>query len=685
MKRGLLLAAAALVALAGCKDEDSSAGSRKVTVSSTDDATKPITDDDYRFRLAWPGKGWKLLGERDVRKLAPDAVAGMSRGGEVFGAIIVEEAPGLELEAFARLVVETMQLEDKSVEALEEVEYAGVPALRFAVTGKLRELPMRYAGRIFLHQGYGYQVLAWGGADAVEEDDLAPVFSAFSLREGTVTGRAAAHEVVDSHGIDWRVEDGVFASAAHGLVVRPRKGWQVVVGGALTQMNSEAEVGLVSAAPEAYMLLLLERVPGIDPETYAAERLEALVAELGTTVVRGQLTADVLGAPRSFTRLTLQGQPPLEYLHGVVVHDDLAIQVTSWYMRALRDRAEPAIEAALQSIDFLPEEERRALARQLSEMDDPQNVVGADFSLRGGVYRDFARALRWERPEGLWTVQVGQSVRALNPAAQLYTENKRLGVHALLISEDAAGYSAATYHDAALANLSPALGFAPHRRAEATRLGDGAPALLTDGLAEGARVRQYYRVTTAVHGDRAVQVHVWGAESAVTGEAEAIDAVARGLRFDPALTAITEEGGVYLDRRLGFSMKAPQGWKRAPGDVPAGMRAIGTAASWQHEGGAIEVLALAFLDAGQDEDWFMGYAEQSFRDRFGERMRGEPERSEAEVAGRTARHLAWTGKGGRLDLYLLRRDRTVYALIAQDRDGKGGTARRAVSGFSLIR
>ena len=57
-----LVVALALALASGCKDRGRDRDDRRLTATSTDDATAPIVDEDYRFRLAWPGPGWKLAG-----------------------------------------------------------------------------------------------------------------------------------------------------------------------------------------------------------------------------------------------------------------------------------------------------------------------------------------------------------------------------------------------------------------------------------------------------------------------------------------------------------------------------------------------------------------------------------------------------------------------------------------------
>src|SRR4051812_1269489 len=110
---GLVLA---IVAIGGaCKDK-TEGDPTKVTVESKDDATEPLVDDNYRFKITWPGKGWKLMRAHDASKMLNDAIAGATYEESLFGGVIVEATPGLKLDAYVDLLVDNaIQLTNKQV------------------------------------------------------------------------------------------------------------------------------------------------------------------------------------------------------------------------------------------------------------------------------------------------------------------------------------------------------------------------------------------------------------------------------------------------------------------------------------------------------------------------------------------------------------------------------------------
>ena len=70
-----------------------------------------VTDEDYRFRISPPGAGWRVLDETQVKRVLPDAVAGGMHDKGFFGVVIAEAAPGVDLEAMARMILDNMPLE----------------------------------------------------------------------------------------------------------------------------------------------------------------------------------------------------------------------------------------------------------------------------------------------------------------------------------------------------------------------------------------------------------------------------------------------------------------------------------------------------------------------------------------------------------------------------------------------
>ncbi|MFI5402032.1 MAG: hypothetical protein ACHQ1G_03775 [Planctomycetota bacterium] len=647
----------------------------KVTVSSTADASAPIVDDDYRFRIAWPGDGWKLLGEADVRNLCPDAVAGAIYANNMFGVVIVENAPGTELEPFARLLTENMPIEEKKVAAFEKATFAGKEAVRYHVSGQIEGMGFSYAGIVFFHQDHAYQVLAWAAGDRLADVRLKQFHDAFSLTDGEVTGRVRRDAVKDARGVGFRVTGGVFESVT-GLHVAPVLPWTIAVGVELDLMDTEAEVGIVHQSPEIYVALTPEKAPGEGREAMAARLRESLAADVGAVVTDESVVIPFAGGDLSLRALRRDGPPAFEYLHGVGLQGDEVVQVTAWYAAAKRQEARTLVADALRGVTFLSPDRRAALKAALLAAPDPENAVGEGWSLRGGVYRDFDRDIEWTKPKGFWRASAGDDARLANEDATLYLTEPDRGLTALLLLEEGEGWSAEEYH-ATITEQSFGAG-AP--KPVPRRIGD-ADGLVSEGdrSLDGPPLR--FRIATAVHGGVAMQFVVWAPPEVLARESAAADAAIDGVRFrqlDPS----GEQDGRYHDLRFGHSIEAPKGWPRKD-MTPEGAGTIASFVNWSKDGGMLGVLAIVVMGEGQDEKWFLDFIDQFVRDGM-RGFSGAREQTESTLAGFKTRRLRWARGGESLEIDLLVRERALYAVFAAGTSAQRPTLDAARRSFRLL-
>jgi hypothetical protein len=667
-RNAALLALALALALGGCKKRrDPDAEAKKVTTSSTYDATEPLVDEDYRFRLDWPGRGWKVLREDDARRINKDAVAGLqSDDTNLF--VIVESAPGAELADFAALIVDNMAMEDKQAEQ-EPARVGDTPAIRIDVSGKLNDTPFRCRGLVLLHQDHAYQVLAFA-AGRGDRARLDQALDAFSLVPGQVRRRTVSAAVADQLGIGWHIAGGTFASAASRLRVRPPDGWRLAVGFELANMNPSAEVGMVGTEVDVYLAVITEPVPGLDRDAYAAaRRAEAF----GEATPIDPMKATVLGRPIELHRVRSEQGMVLELVHGVVYDRERAYQVMGWYSAALRERAEPALAAGLAAIELLDDAGVAAVDAALAAAPDRQNEIGAGYALRAGTYHDFTHHLRWKKPPGYWRITVGQAARAGNPDAQLSAEEVRTGLNAQLILEPAEGWDAAGYHQAIVGAL---VGNGLVRRRDGEGMIAGAPATFTELDLPTGGVTLRYRVTTAIVGDVAVQAIAWSVDSTWPGD-EVVAAIAAGLERAPEPEV--DAGPPFRDRRFGFEVAMPPGWIHSD-QTPEVMGALGSIQQWKSGRGMVLVMAVFAVDQ-QDDTWMLDLLEQKMRE-AGARMQSESPRTRTgELGGRPARVVTWEDDA---EIWLTSRETTYYGVIVVDPGRTGKTAGIAVESFSLL-
>ncbi len=625
----------------------------------------PIVDPDYQFRLAVPGPGWRLLPEKEMRRLLPDAVAGASESGhgltDRYGAVIVESYSGDKPRQLAELLVSNMPVEDRQLVSMVDTVFEKEPAVRYQVTGKINGVALRYLNTVFFHQGHAYQVLSWGLAGQADEKALLTFANAFHLLAGPVRDRTKVSKVTDERGVGWRVQGGVFQSASYGLTLRPTGGWQLAVGDELARMNDGAEVGMVHGGPEAYLVLIPEPLNGTSAAAFGKSALARNAAALGVEPVAGPpWSAVVAGQTVQFARFRHPKQP-LEYLLGVIFHGDVAYLTMAWYEVSFSDKGQSLLQTGLAGIEFLGEPARQAVSRELLALPDGQAAIGASYALRRGVYRDFEQGLTWRKPPGPLRILAGAAARQHNKDATLVFEQPEAGLHGLLIAETAQ-VEAGAYHQAATRKLVPPGPRGRRLRPLAVPLG-GLPGLSTTVEHELNGVVLKQQLVSAAGDGHAYQVTLWGRPAAMASGGEWARAVLAGFKFG-ALAPLFWEGETLTDQRMGFGFRPPAalgaGWHHK--DVtPDEIRPLGTMMKWEDGRYAVTVIAIHALERGQDEDWFLDQVRQHGHG-LSALLSSDKETAD-RLGGEPARRVSLKQLGQlHGELLLLSRDRTFYAL-----------------------
>src|SRR5262249_31380813 len=160
-----------------------------------------------RFSLKAPSDERRLIPRAEIRGITPDAVAGaeqMKTG--IYGAIIVEQIPGVKLDAAAAQIRSTLKLSDQKQTPLETTTVVGKEARRWMTTGSLNGLTFRFQHTLFVHQDHLYQLVAWGALTVTADDgsSFRPFVDAFTLLDGDVKLPASA-PTADASGVGWRV------------------------------------------------------------------------------------------------------------------------------------------------------------------------------------------------------------------------------------------------------------------------------------------------------------------------------------------------------------------------------------------------------------------------------------------------------------------------------------------------
>ena len=618
------LVVAIVVVAPACKSrEDPGATGTKVTAESDYDATEPIVDDNYRFRLTSPGTGWKLLRTVDMRQMMPDAVAGLVGPAGQFGGVIVEKAPGFTLEQAAGLI--SSSIPQAVLESERDLEFVGLPAHRSHYSAMIEGANYRYVHVIFLREGYLYQLMGWGLASSVEFADLEPVISSFALTEGEIRGPVDDRPpVTQADGPTWQIREGEFRSVVSGLVVEPTPGWRILVGRELAQINPEAELALTNAEQNAYFTVITEHYGVGDPAGLVAVIRANFEQAMGTSQV--EATRRVAGHAVEFSAYHMSS---LEFLVGIIVADGSITQVLTWYPEAAREPALVVIEQLMAGITELSGPEREALATQLRAREGVIRKVAPRSAFLADEFRDFAHAITWTQPRGLYEVHIGDEL-INKPNVVLQIAAPIEGVYAELAVFEGEADRAGEYHESFASGLSD-------RRDESGSI-TGVPVSKSFGISTLDDRQLSYALLTAAHHGHAIVLSVWSPVQAASPETLA--AVSSGLGLPAALPETSVAGGRFLDHRFGMSVEEPSGWVRR--DSSPSTFAQGRVTEWKQGSGELSVVSMSSGSFSDDEAWLASFMEQSLRDNLASKHAlGKPETSVGSIAGRRSRRLVY--------------------------------------------
>lgn len=630
MSRAATLSAPLLSALLlfapACKREDPGATGTKVTAESDYDATEPIDDEAFRFRLTPPGPGWKLLRKQDIRRMLPDAVAGATSAGGVFGGVIVENLPGLTLDEAVTLV--SANVPQAIAEQEGETTFVGLPAHRAVFTAEIEGSNFRYLRILFLREGYLYQVMAWGLASTSPLSALEPFATAFSLTEGEISGEVDDRPPVEvADGVTWQIRDGKFQSVVSGLALEPKGAWRYLVGQELSQVNAEAELALADASASAYFCVISERYEGGDPAGMVATIRSSLAQNLGPAEL--EKTRSVAGQEVPFMRHRTASS--LEFLVGVIAVDGAITQVMTWYPEAVRESAVPAFETLLGGMTMLSAGERDALREQLMAREGVVWKAAPRSAFLGEQLRDFQHELTWDQPRGLYEVHLGEEARtkSANAVLSLQAPLEAVYAHVEVVEGDADRVS--FFHEG--------IAGAFHDRRDERDVVDGVVVTRSFGTEQYEGVEFRYGVASAAHAGNTVVMTAWGPASSPTVPAS-IDGVLHGLGFPARLPETTVEGGRFIDHHYGVAVQEPVGWVRS--DATPEELGQGRFVQWKQGRGELGLLTVVSQGFSDDPEWMASFAEQTMRDLLATRAPlGKPESSASTIDGQPSRRLVY--------------------------------------------
>lgn len=628
-----------------------------------------LEDLDYRFRLSRPARGWTLLPEERSREVSPDSLAAAHSNTGMWGAVIAEEAPGLDLEAFRDTIFENIGAENKERLSDERGTLGALPAWRILSRGEVNGVPVFFRHVIVARGEFVYQIVSWTMAHSAQPPSgLELMESAFSFLDGPAKARRFGSRTRDQDGIGWRVRSGAFESAAYRLRVTPPEGWRLVLGDDLQGMSDDAEVGLEHAGPEAYLVVVPEMFDSPDSAAIEASLRRQNRAAYGEPTAE-KATWSVLGQKVEFESYAVNIGIDVVFWWGVVRRDRTFYQVLGWYPTASGDEGRATIEAVLGGIQYLGDEEARALVKEMDAASVAYSAVGAEFALRRGRYQHFGAGYALTTPPGFWRVSTGQSARAVNEAADLVIEDPERGLLALVILDPGLEADEESYHHLVVEELwseqtPPESVGASVEKVGAATARSSAAAFDSDGLT------MWYRVTTLQHRGTGIQVHAFGHIVNRARIEEGARMLLKGLELPEAGLAATQVSATaHEDHRLGFRFRTSGSPWRLREQTPPALAPIGTLL-WGHGGeGVLLLMGLHAVAEGQDEAFMLDLLRGAIEQQLGEKELTS-ERNPGVFAGQPAVRLTVSAGEFRGHVLLVQRGRLTYLLMHGREDGK---------------
>lgn len=598
---------------------------RRLTSDSTTDATADIVDDDYRFKLAYPGAGFKLMSEEHASRIQQDALAG-AMGHRCWFTVTAEHLPGGDIDDVTTAYIDAMRAAEKKQISREETTLGGKRGRTVVIDATVQGMPLRYRHLVIDNDGWFIRAMAWSQIDSFA-DCSTTLDRSFSITPGAVKGRTHAIRQVDRARAAYRLRGSTFESPAYRMRVQIPEGFRIEVAPEALAYDPHAAVALTKGT--IVVAIGTERAP----EGSLAGALEAYTREHTTQVgalLPRRWSKRVAGSDIELR--TFDGIKPFQTAWGLAHVDGLRIHVRMLYPAPLAQNADAALDAALASIQILPQAEANAIAADLPKVDSGVASSPTE-SLRNGVYTDYQHRFRLQLPEE-------QIIPALEPELVGVTASS------VLLIRPASGVTTAVLPDTDKLQGSTA-GAMVNAAMALSGLSEGAarPKLVSSTISgvtrghvgflfpSGERAR--YDMHEVV-GKNLVFV-TFGLEPNVVAAEQATDALVRGFTHDPSIIEHDLSSSRLRNNRVGFQLDLPgSGFTSQIVD----MGAMGSLLNYyKAENDSVEIGVFSLSAELQDEDFIVPVFEQTMAERMpGKRV---PTRKRTRLGKLDARHLVW--------------------------------------------
>ncbi|HTJ80104.1 MAG TPA: hypothetical protein VL400_00230, partial [Polyangiaceae bacterium] len=416
------------------REERKEALDKKLTQSSTRDATRELVDEDFQFRIDWPGPGYKVMGEDEARRVVPEAFGGVLGVGDQAScslAVTAELVPGAPLETLGELYRDATNVQDKVVERFERGELEGQPAFFVDISGVVQGTQTTWKQAIVTRNDWAIRATVWTKPGR-EKACNGFLEQNFHLLPGAVRGRTHRAHIPDEERTHYRVKDRHFEAPLAGVEATLPPDVDLSVGDREGGVDPD---GLFTLSKRSVQVMIrIEGAAGGDEKTYGDSIVRAVASALGSVdEATPPLSVDAFGHALSLRKI--EG-PAFDSWLGATLDHGVAIRVRFNFPKGLGAQALDSAREMLALVRPMSKSDAARVAGELPAV-DPIRTSRVRRSLRSGTFIDFDLGCRAQLPRGPWIPFLDTTSSGIATPASLALRRPDEGLRALVVHRDA--------------------------------------------------------------------------------------------------------------------------------------------------------------------------------------------------------------------------------------------------------
>ncbi len=653
--RSILVAQIGLSSL-GCRliPDDRDSSSRKTTAPST----RPfIVDEVHRIRLDWPGEGWQLLNKSDKNITFSGALLSAYDSEQgLTGNIFVAHAPPASLVVYVDDWLQRLTYLNKNVFSRDKIQFQNYPAESIDVSGIYAGQPVRLRAVIFFHQNYVFRLLVRGSGEKFDQTRAQRFFDSFTLLPGKVQEADEVSEIGARVGVGWRASGGHYENAVTGLSVVAPPSWQLLVGGELLDFSPDSDLALVRDDPDASLSIRVKQRQKRRVGERLTEHQRAHSRNLHVSFVSERLELTLFGSRRPF-KLGRSDFGNL-YGYGSVIQGDQEIELIVGYSELYRATAPQLLDQVTSRIEFLSQEDRKALRQALLGVQTAELQVAHDMSLRNGCFYHYSKCFSWCKPEGFWEMVVGNEAQKgddrLIMRARDVQSDSIVRIYAQPSQQDGIGLYQRLAKELQL-QLGP-----PQEQSLS-----GHVAHFAQGTARLDQGNRSVTLATVEYQKNELGILATCSSESARCQSDWKSAFA-SFRLDDCRNAVETTDNSFTDLRFGLSQKLPGDFRlkaHAEAFGESGQRML-----WASKNASLTIVMLAPRASSADSADFFGAIDMAVRSNVPPALLGQGRSSTMTVKGERAERTSYVGLNYRFDTLVLKHRQLLLAWIFAGRN-----------------